>query len=420
MKEFSLIFKNILHNKAIWILTIFQVALTLAVLVNSYASISGYGNVIADDMGIADKRIVAVNLEFMDDSQASTSQGSLVDDGGQRGYFQDRIDRTVRLISQQPDIESVSYTDGFPLSNDAKTKLVKVKHDDELDVGITVYTADQNFLDTLEVAVVSGRGFESGEVLWRENNDNGESLKPLIIISSALADELFPTENPLDKRISIDGRYYAVIGVAERLPGLHPLWSNTELSAILPGRLAGAQSKLLVRVKADANLSASVSKLGSILSKSSESQAEFYSITPLSELKSATLATASATLKILGFITVLLLIVSALGIYGQTSFNIARKAKETGIKRALGATKFDILSYYLLQNWLVTSFGILLGLILATLLNYVLIQGLGATQINLTFILPSILFLWIVGLMATYFPARRASNISPVQATRAV
>jgi putative ABC transport system permease protein len=156
------------------------------------------------------------------------------------------------------------------------------------------------------------------------------------------------------------------------------------------------------------------------LSKSSESQAEFYSITPLSELKSATLATASATLKILGFITVLLLIVSALGIYGQTSFNIARKAKETGIKRALGATKFDILSYYLLQNWLVTSFGILLGLILATLLNYVLIQGLGATQINLTFILPSILFLWIVGLMATYFPARRASNISPVQATRAV
>jgi putative ABC transport system permease protein len=418
MKEFPLIFKNILQNKAIWILTILQIAITLAVLVNSYASINGYGNIIADDMGIAEERLVAVDLEFSDGTV--TGVDSRESGLGSESYFQDKMERVVRLLSQQPDIASVSYTNGFPLSNDAHTDSVKLKHDDEIGTGITLYTADQTFLETLGVAIVAGRGFAESEVLWAQETGNKDGLRPVVVISNKLAEELFPDDNPLDKNISIEDRYYTVIGVVERLPGLHPLWTNTELSAMLPGRLVGAKNKLLVRVKGDANLNSSMSQLDALLSKQDSSQAQFFSIRPLLELKSATLVTASATLKILGFITVLLLIVSTLGIYGQTSFNILRKAKETGIKRALGATKFDILSYYLLQNWMVTSIGIGLGLILATLLNYVLIQGLGATKINLSFVLPGIFFLWFVGLAATYFPARRASNIPPVHATRSI
>ena len=420
MKEFPLIFKNILNNKAIWLLTIVQVALTLAVLINSYASIQSYGTVISDDMGIADTDLVAIDLEFTNDPQLSSGLVLQSDAGDQEEYFRGKMEQVVRLISRQPEIELVSYTDGFPLSNDARTQRVKRLHEDEVDVGITVYTADHHFMDTLGVAIVSGRGFEESEVAWSKNGSDKESFQPLIVISSQLADELFPGKNPLDQKISIGNRYYTVIGVAERLPGLHPLWSNTELSAILPGRTKGSDNKLLIRVKDDTNISASISQLSSALSKADVMKAQFFSIRPLLELKAATLVSASATLKILGFITMLLLLVSALGIYGQTSFNITRKSRETGIKRALGATKFDILSYYLVQNWLVTSLGILLGLLLAYLLNFILIQGLGAAKINLSFILPGIFFLWTIGLAATYVPARRASNIPPVHATRSV
>ena len=95
-----------------------------------------------------------------------------------------------------------------------------------------------------------------------------------------------------------------------------------------------------------------------------------------------------------------------------------RRTRQIGIRRALGATKAAIVRYFMLENFLVSTVGIVVGAILAVGLNILMVQQFALTPLAWYVIPLAMLALWIVGQVAVVGPAKRAGNISPAIATR--
>jgi putative ABC transport system permease protein len=115
-----------------------------------------------------------------------------------------------------------------------------------------------------------------------------------------------------------------------------------------------------------------------------------------------------------------LLFVSALGVGGLANFWVQQRRRSIGIRRAIGATRGDILRYFQTENYLIVSVGIVLGLLLAVLLNLVLMTPYELPRLPLYYLPVGALMLWALGQLAVLAPARRAAAVPPVVATRSV
>ena len=120
---------------------------------------------------------------------------------------------------------------------------------------------------------------------------------------------------------------------------------------------------------------------------------------------------------LVGVITALLL-VTALGIAGLASFWVQQRRRQIGIRRALGATRADILHYFQTENFLIVGGGIALGMVLAFAVNLLLMQHYELPRLPLSYLPIGALALWGLGQLAVLGPALRAAAVPPVVATR--
>jgi putative ABC transport system permease protein len=123
---------------------------------------------------------------------------------------------------------------------------------------------------------------------------------------------------------------------------------------------------------------------------------------------------------LLGVICVILLCVTGAGIVGLTSFWVGQRRKQIGIRRALGATRTDILRYFQSENLLIAGGGVVLGAIVAIGLNLWLMKQFQMDRMPLAYVLVGVVALLLLGQGAVFAPALRASKVSPVEATRSV
>jgi putative ABC transport system permease protein len=122
---------------------------------------------------------------------------------------------------------------------------------------------------------------------------------------------------------------------------------------------------------------------------------------------------------VLGTISGLLMLTTGLGIFGLATFSVAKRRKQIGTRRALGASQLDIVWHFLTENLLITSSGIVLGLILGLGLNFVLTM-MGLNRINPGAVLACIAFIALLGVAAVLVPALKAARVPPAVATRTV
>jgi putative ABC transport system permease protein len=122
----------------------------------------------------------------------------------------------------------------------------------------------------------------------------------------------------------------------------------------------------------------------------------------------------------LAFVIALLLGIAALGIFGLAAFNVSTRTKQIGTRRAVGARRLDIVRYFLVENWLITTIGVATGCVLALLLGFWLSSVFELPRLKLYYLVGGAALLWVVGLVAALLPARRASLVSPAVATRTV
>ena len=143
-------------------------------------------------------------------------------------------------------------------------------------------------------------------------------------------------------------------------------------------------------------------------------------IRTLEEVKTENFQAQLGVSKMLTVVIALLILVTALGIVGLTSFSVTQRTRQIGTRRALGASKGDIIRYFLVENWMITGFGLLLGLLLTFALNYALVSFADGAKLDLKLVAAGAILLWLTGILAALFPAIRATNVAPEVATRTV
>ncbi len=112
---------------------------------------------------------------------------------------------------------------------------------------------------------------------------------------------------------------------------------------------------------------------------------------------------------------------TALGIYGMTSFSVTERTHQIGTRRALGARKIHIVRFFMVENAIITWLGIGVGLVLAFALNAAMLSAASnTTRLPLSLVLLGVVIVWGIGAVATLLPALRGASIPPVIAARSV
>jgi len=122
----------------------------------------------------------------------------------------------------------------------------------------------------------------------------------------------------------------------------------------------------------------------------------------------------------MGIISAVLLAITAAGIVGLTSFWVGQRRKQIGVRRALGATRHDILGYFLTENLMIGLGGVIVGTVLAIGINLWMETRFEMDRMSMAYVGVGVIVLLLLGQAAVLAPALRASRVSPVEATRSV
>ncbi|MBO9716884.1 MAG: ABC transporter permease [Pseudoxanthomonas sp.] len=406
------ILSTLMRHKTAASLIVIEIALTCAIICNALFMISDRLTQIREVSGLAEDQLVRVQILSIgsDKDQAARTRTDLAALRGIPGV------KDATVLNQVPFVNS-SWNSGVRLKQEQQQSTLSA----------TTYMAEDQFVETLGLKLVAGRDFNPEE--YRDaasllDGLSGDDGVPVAIITRALADKLYPGEDPIGKSFySWSDKPTRVVGVVEHLvrpsqqggPGareytmVFPLRAHYNLGGNYvirtdPDRrseVLAAAKKVLQANGADRIILEDNSKTFEQLRR------EFYQAP-------------RAMAWLLGIVCVFLLLITALGIIGLASFWVQQRTKQIGVRRALGATRGQILRYFQTENFLLASIGIALGMLLAFAINQLLMGKYEMARLPLFYLPAGAVLLWLLGQLAVWAPARRAASIPPAVATRSV
>ena len=273
-------------------------------------------------------------------------------------------------------------------------------------------------MEAFDLELVEGQNFLPEQVAWSDPEDN--TWPAYGIITEELAREIWPDETVsyVGKTVFVnDNDPVNIVGVVDRLQSPWPNWDDVvERSMLVPQRRASEFVRYIIRTEPGMR-DQLMPEIEAALAASNKDRI-IRDVRTMDHTRKLAYVGEAALIKILGFIVFLLTIITGLGIVGLTSFNVSRRTRQIGIRRALGATKPAILRYFLIENSIVSAVGLVAGAALAIGLNIAMVEAFALAPLAWYVIPVGMLLLWIVGQVAVAGPARRASNITPAIATR--
>ncbi len=400
---------TLLREGAGSVLVALQVAVALAVLANAVYVVKQRVDKIQRPSGIEVNSLFAIrSLGFTERYQhEATMQADL------------------QYLRGLPDVEGVTTLDYLPFAGRGNRLRVMLK-DGDIDHAhrVAVHEVDDQALSVLGVGVVAGRNFQPEEILPPKMGAAAETTVPQVLITQALAADLFPDGDALGKGIFATGGYLGapavITGVIENMHGHTTNWDKLDRVMLMP-RLPypdepGAHYLVKVRPERMAEVIRTVEK--HFAEPNPDRLIEW--IRPLEFFQQRAYTADRNMTVFLVTVTLLLLSITALGVFGLATFNISSRTKQIGTRRAMGARRIDIVSQFIVENWLVTTCGVVLGCVLALAAGSWLSSEYELPRLDLYYVVAGIPVLWIVGLLAAWYPAHRAAAISPAVATRAV
>jgi putative ABC transport system permease protein len=265
------------------------------------------------------------------------------------------------------------------------------------------------------VKLVSGRDLRDSDV-----DDDPNSTTSTVIISRDLEKLMFKGKSAVGQQITTgnsaaDGSI-SIVGVFD--PFYNPYgWPIHEYCVFYAGHVSRAGARFLVRAEPGMMKQVAPMVEKRLIATNDGRNVE---LQPISQVKSKYFRQNEIVIAAMGMVIFLIVVVTGLGIVGVTSFTVTERTRQIGTRRALGATKPAIIRYFLMENWIITNSGLILGIALAYGLNYLLVTQTSGVKLDWRFVLAGVALLWTQGIVATLAPAMRAAAVSPVIATRTV
>jgi putative ABC transport system permease protein len=398
------------RHKAGTVLIALQIALTLAIVCNALFIIQQRVAHLSEPTGIDEANIFVIKNEWVGSPDTNRVNAMMRED--------------LQVLRQVPGVQNATPSNSYPLRGDGWDDAVRLSADQLQDTsGATIYFADEQFLDTLGVKLIAGRNFRADEIGHMDMRY--KLAPPEVIVTKALADKLFPGESAVGKTLYLVGGPATVIGVVELLQAqVVDRWASAFAyrSVIIPERLASSLGSFYIVRTQPGQLDAAMHAARKALFAHNPRRvlSDDQGMLSFSEVRSRAYERDRGMAILMGVISVVLLAITAAGIVGLTSFWVGQRRKQIGVRRALGATRDDILRYFMTENLLISCGGVLLGAVLAIAINLWLVTRFEMHRLSMGHLLMGMVILLLLGQGAVLAPAMRASRVPPVEATRSV
>jgi putative ABC transport system permease protein len=412
--EIGPIFRAMIQKKFGVILLVVEIAVTMAVVLNCINLVIDNRNRLIIPSGLDEENLIVLSIQ-------SYGKGFEEDEFGDQIRQQD-----LALIRAQPGVIDATPIGPLPLQgggSSTQRKIVGAVNDTL--VRTPIYVVDEHFLETLDLELIEGRAFTRADIPRRLDDDE-QPATPLplnIIITKNLGDVLYPDGDALGKVITSanDQAHNTIVGIIDYMHTPYDDGSSGMEYRIMffPGRPGSASGmRYLVRAEPSAFTDLFTDLEARLATVNAD---RIINTRSLMEIKLGGQFVNRFIVRILSAIGVLLLTVTALGVYGMTSFTVTERTHQIGTRRALGARKIHIVRFFMVENAIITLLGIGIGLVLAFALNAAIVSTVSNTsRLPFSLVLFGVVIIWGIGAVATFFPALRGASIPPVIAARSV
>jgi putative ABC transport system permease protein len=319
----------------------------------------------------------------------------------------------MEKLQAQPKVKSVGMINFLPFGGPAAGTVFHIQGipdpPPEQRRVTNVLVADDGFFRTLQIPLKLGRMFTPTEMLQQ---------KGVVLINEALAEQFFPEQNPVGRKITIDMRDEntpsEIIGVVGNVKQQHldvpadpaVYWPHPEL----------AYSFMTVVMRTDSN-PLDLAPMVTTIVHQIDSDQPLADIRELNDWLGDSTARAQFQMTLLAILACIALLLAVAGIYGVMSHAVLQRTQEMGIRMALGADRLDVFKLVFKQGARIVSIGALIGIGAALALTRLLKSLLFETSTTEpTVMMIVIAVLLIAGMLACWLPSRRAASVSPLEA----
>ncbi len=386
-------------------LVVAEIALSCGLLVGAGLTVKSIVNLRNIDFGFATEEVLTARVGlFVTDYPDETARLNFFDE------LKARLDA-------QPGVAKSSLSSGLPTTGRGGRTRFAVEGE--------TYEADRDYplarriiatpghFETYAVSILQGRDFGT-----QDTRDN----LPVVLVNQPFAERYFPGESPIGRRVRLgdsesEEPWLTIVGVVPDMYLDPP--ENEEPEGIYVPLSQNDARFLSISVRAAGGDAAALGPLVRDEVMAIDADLPIYWVDTLAALVEQN----TWYIRVFGLLFMVFggvaLFLGAVGLYGVMAFAVSRRTQEIGVRMALGAQASDVLKLVLRQGMLQLGIGLFLGLGIAALLS----RGLEIILFEVEPWDPVIFFLislvlFVVGMLATYVPARRATLVDPVQALR--
>lgn len=404
MNDIGPIFRALLHNKLGTLLIALQIALTLAIVTNAAFIIQQRSADIARPTGLneANTGLFITTLFDTNIDQMQTLRDDL---------------EALRAI---PGVLAAIAVNSIPASGSGWGENVYIDPEQPSNEGISFgkFMVDEQGLEAFDLELVAGRNLQPEDMVHMSLEESGDPQ--VMLVSQALADALFPDGDALGKTVFDEPggkKPIQIVGIYDHMQNAWPTSENIDQTTLQPIYMLFGGANYVLRAE-PGELSRVMTEAEDYLSQN-RSRVIDHSRT-FEEQKRRTYSGDIAMVKLLTAVILILGGITSLGIVGLAWFSVTQRRKQIGTRRALGATRWDIVRYFMVEIGLISITGLVIGTIGSVALNWFLDTNYEVGRIPLWYLPVGVVALWILGQLAVLVPARRAANIPPALATRSV
>jgi len=381
-------------------LVVLETAIAVVLLIGSGLLLRSFIRLLNVAPGFDAANVLTMRLDLSAERRESPEKST--------AFFSQLHERLAAL----PGVEAAGMITELPLSGQPNDTPFTVEGRPAADpnqrFGADFRRVNEDYLRAMRIPILRGRGFTARETGQSEN---------VILISDALAQSVFPNEEPLGKRLLMGLNTqtpFEIIGITGDIR--HRGLDAAPAATIYIPTLAIGRTNLTIRAASNPmNLAAAVRREVQALDRDQPVAA----VRSMEQVLGESISAQRFRTWLVGLFALVALLLAAVGIYGVMSYSVAQRTNEFGIRMALGAQVNDVLRLVIRHGMYLAVAGVTIGLVAAIALTRAmrnLLFQVSATD-PLTFISIGALLV-LVALLACWIPARRATKLDPLRALR--
>jgi predicted permease len=394
------------RNRLRSVLVVAEVALALVLLISAGLLIKSFGKLQQTPAGLDSSNILTFRVALPESRYKEDPKIS--------NFFLRSLDR----ISHLPGVRCASVASNLPMAQNHWNASFRVE-DFQPGPGGVFPHGDPNrispdYFRVMSIPLLQGRFFTDAD---------GKDSLPVTIIDDTLAEQYWPGENPIGKRISAnfegsDGKrvWRQIVGVVAHVKD-YGLDGITKNQYYMPQtQNAGSEMSFVIKTSGDPM---SVAREAEDAIHSVDSDEPVYQVQAMQTVYDSSIAVKRFAMFLLGVFSAVAMILAIVGIYGVMAYVVAQRTHEIGIRLAIGASARDVVTLMMRNGVVLSGLGIAIGLAG----SFAATRALSSFLFNVTPTDP-LTFTMVSGLLvaatvfATLIPAARATRVDPVEALR--